>query len=33
MILRGGWERLNIDGGRGADPTLDNFRLELGWQF
>jgi opacity protein-like surface antigen len=33
MFLRGGWERLNIDAGDGADPSFDAFRLEFGWMF
>ena len=30
---RGGWERTHIDGGNGADPRFDAFRVELGWLF
>ncbi|MBS3745223.1 MAG: porin family protein [Wenzhouxiangellaceae bacterium] len=33
MFVRGGWEQLNIDGGKGVDPSFDAFRLELGWIF
>jgi opacity protein-like surface antigen len=33
MFIRGGWERLNIDGGDGVDPGFDAFRLEFGWMF
>jgi opacity protein-like surface antigen len=33
MFARGGWEQTNIDGDRGADPTFDAFRFELGWLF
>ena len=33
MVLRGGWEHTSIDGGSGADPGFDAFRIELGWLF
>ena len=33
MFLRGGWERTHIDGGNGADPQFDSYRVELGWLF
>jgi len=33
MFVRGGWERVMIDGREGADPTLDNLRIEVGWLF
>jgi len=32
-FMRGGWERVNIEGGKGADPSFDGFRLEFGWMF
>ena len=33
MFVRGGWERTHIDGGSGADPRFDAYRVELGWLF
>jgi opacity protein-like surface antigen len=33
MFARGGWEQTHIDGGSGADPSFDAFRIELGWLF
>ncbi len=33
MFMRGGWERTFIDGGSGADPEFDAYRIELGWMF
>jgi opacity protein-like surface antigen len=32
-FVRGGYERVTIDGNSSADPTFDAFRLELGWKF
>ena len=32
-FVRGGWELINIDGGKGVDPSFDAFRLEFGWMF
>jgi len=33
MFVRGGWELINVDGGKGVDPSFDAFRLEVGWLF
>jgi opacity protein-like surface antigen len=33
MFVQGGYNRLEIDGNNGVEPSFDNWALELGWMF